>query len=250
MKTISLITPTFNRSHTLLRLYHSIELQKYSNLEWIIVDDGSTDNTRALVDSVIKSSNIDIKYIYKTNGGKSSAVNLGLKHVSYEYVGIIDSDDEIFPGALKNLCCSITESPKNAVSFIGYCNSVNTKIPEGLYSWDELVKLNNFEMWGIHLSRFLKNIDFQPFKDEKFYPEYNVWSEINKDRNSYFTGHVLRIYHQDNLGLSKNILKLAYKNPKGYLQYFNKKYQSNISFLNRLKYMFLILIFKMLTCFS
>lgn len=243
MISISLITPTFNRAHTLFRLFKSIESQNYTFLEWIIIDDGSTDNTRTVIERIKEQSSIDIRYFYQNNGGKSSAVNMALNYVSYEYVGIIDSDDEIFPDALSNLDFSVTTSPKSAISFIGYCNTVNKIIPRGLYSWDELIKLCHFEMWGIHLTSHLKNIDFQPYKDEKFYPEYNVWSEINNLKNAYFTGHILRFYHQDNEGLSSSFIKLAIKNPKGYLDYFKKKSKSEIAYFKRFKYRLYVLIF-------
>ena len=168
---------------------------------------------------------------------------MALNHVSYEYVGIIDSDDEIFPDALSNLDFSVTTSPKSAISFIGYCNTVNKIIPRGLYSWDELIKLCHFEMWGIHLTSHLKNIDFQPYKDEKFFPEYNVWSEINFCKNAFFTGRILRIYNRDNKGLSSNFYRLAFDNPKGYDHYFKKKLKIESSLFLRLKYRLFILIF-------
>lgn len=243
MISISLITPTFNRAHTLPRLFTSLKLQNYGNLEWIIVDDGSTDNTREIIDALIESSSLNIKYLHKSNGGKGSAVNLGLKYVSSNYTGILDSDDELYPDSLNQLNYSVSLAPPAAISFIGFCDLHSSSFRTGLYSWDELLKLYPFEMWGIHLTSQLRRYDFQPFKDEKFMPEYNVWSDINSSRNAFFTGRILRIYNRDNEGLSSNFYRLAIDNPKGYHYYFKKKLKNESSFFLRLKYRLYIFIF-------
>ena len=242
MISITLLTPTFNRAHTLPRLFRSLQLQNYGNLEWIIVDDGSTDNTSEIVNELIESSSFNIKYLHKSNGGKGSAINLGLKYVSSKYTGILDSDDELYPGSLNQLNNSVSLAPPTAISFIGFCDSLSVSFPTGLYSWDELVKRYPFEMWGIHLTSQLRRYDFQLFKDEKFFPEYNVWSEINSSKNAFFTGVILRIYNRDNEGLSSNFYRLAFDNPKGYNHYFKKKLKNEPSFSLRLKYRLYILI--------
>ena len=65
---ITLFTPTYNRAHLLERLYSSIKKQTYHHFEWLIVDDGSTDNTSEVVKTFIEEGIITIKYVFKRNG--------------------------------------------------------------------------------------------------------------------------------------------------------------------------------------
>ena len=90
MGTTSVVIPTYNRAHLLERSVSSVLRQTYGDIELIIVDDGSTDQTRARVSEFQDSR---IKYLYKENGGVSSARNMGIKHASGRYVGFLDSDD-------------------------------------------------------------------------------------------------------------------------------------------------------------
>lgn len=89
---ISVIIPTFNRAGILPNAINSLLAQTYTNVEIIIVDDGSTDNT-----SEILQQYKNIKYIYKENGGQGSARNEGLKHATGELIASLDSDDEWYP---------------------------------------------------------------------------------------------------------------------------------------------------------
>lgn len=89
---VTILTPTYNRAYTLPRLYNSLLNQSDMRFVWVIVDDGSTDNTKALVES-FKTDNFPIMYLYKENGGKHTAVNLGVKYIDTKYTFIVDSDD-------------------------------------------------------------------------------------------------------------------------------------------------------------
>lgn len=89
----SIITPTFNRSHLISRCINSVINQTFTDWELIIIDDGSTDNTK----EVIKKLSIDdtrIKYFYQQNQKLSSARNAGLEKTCGKYICYLDSDDE------------------------------------------------------------------------------------------------------------------------------------------------------------
>ena len=89
---VSVIIPCFNRAHYLGEAVESVLKQTYTNLECIIVDDGSTDNTRQLCEALM-SKEARIKYFYKSNGGVSSARNLGIEQAQGEWIQFLDSDD-------------------------------------------------------------------------------------------------------------------------------------------------------------
>lgn len=100
---ITLFTPTYNRAHLLSRLYNSILMQDVIDVEWLIVDDGSIDDTEALIENFQKESIINIRYYKKSNGGKHTAINFGLQNAKGELFFIIDSDDVLAEDALHKI---------------------------------------------------------------------------------------------------------------------------------------------------
>ena len=100
---LTIITPTYNRKNLLNKLYDSLKNQTSHEFEWIIVDDGSSDGTKENVKSIKESATIDINYIYKENGGKHTAINVGVKHAKGELITIIDSDDTLLPDAVETI---------------------------------------------------------------------------------------------------------------------------------------------------
>ena len=78
MEYITIFTPTYNREKLLPRLYNSLVEQENNNFIWLVVDDGSNDNTKELITSFIKENKIKIEYIYQSNAGKNQAYNTGI----------------------------------------------------------------------------------------------------------------------------------------------------------------------------
>ena len=78
---ISVITPTYNRGHLLTRCYDSLCEQEFNAFEWIIIDDGSSDDTKNVVKSFLKDGKVHIRYIYQANRGKHIAHNVGGNYV-------------------------------------------------------------------------------------------------------------------------------------------------------------------------
>lgn len=99
-----IFTPTYNRAHTLKRCYESILKQNYDNFSWLIVDDGSTDDTKVLVDGFIKENLIRIKYVYQKNQGKQAAWNRAISLGSdFDLFLCVDSDDILTENALDSV---------------------------------------------------------------------------------------------------------------------------------------------------
>lgn len=92
-KSLTVFTPTYNRAHTLPRTYESLCRQTCKDFEWLVVDDGSTDNTRTIVEKWIMDSIIPIRYIYKENGGLYTGYNTAYANIDAELNVCIDSDD-------------------------------------------------------------------------------------------------------------------------------------------------------------
>lgn len=92
-KTLTVFTPTFNRRELLTRCYESMCRQTNKDFVWMIVDDGSTDDTKKFADEWKKSSDLEIRYIYKDNGGLHTAYNVAIENIDTELCVCIDSDD-------------------------------------------------------------------------------------------------------------------------------------------------------------
>lgn len=97
----TVFTPTYNRAHTLHRVYNSLCSQTYRHFEWLIIDDGSTDNTKELVEQWINVADFPIRYLYQENQGKHIAWNRAADLAHGEYFLCADSDDAFVPHALE-----------------------------------------------------------------------------------------------------------------------------------------------------
>ena len=100
---ITVYTPTYNRANLLQNLYKSLLQQTYRNFEWLIIDDGSTDNTRQVVNGFISQGIIDIRYFYKQNGGQHTALNMGIEKAEGTLLMDVDSDDYLTDNALERI---------------------------------------------------------------------------------------------------------------------------------------------------
>ena len=107
---LTIFTPAYNRAHTLPRTYESLRTQSCKEFIWLIVDDGSADNTAELVRRWQEADNgFEIRYIYKENGGMHTAHNTAYAHIDTELNTCIDSDDKLAPGAVERILAKWNE---------------------------------------------------------------------------------------------------------------------------------------------
>lgn len=101
---LTIFTPAYNRAHTLPRTYESLCRQNCKDFIWLIVDDGSRDNTAQLVHQwQARDNGFEIRYIYKENGGMHTAHNTAYENIDTELNTCIDSDDKLAPGAVEKI---------------------------------------------------------------------------------------------------------------------------------------------------
>lgn len=102
-KTLTVFTPTYNRAHTLPRVYESLKSQTCKDFEWLVVDDGSTDGTGQLVRSWIDEGVLPIRYIHKENGGLYTGYNAAYENIETELNVCVDSDDAMPEDAVEKI---------------------------------------------------------------------------------------------------------------------------------------------------
>ena len=111
MALVSIILPTYNRARFLTEAFEAIRNQQFSDWELIVVDDGSTDNTRELVDNLARSISQPVLYIYQENQGAYGARNTGLDHAAGKYFAFYDSDDLWLPHHLADCVTALEHNP-------------------------------------------------------------------------------------------------------------------------------------------
>lgn len=188
------MTPTYNRGYLLIRLYNSLLKQSEKDFEWIIVDDGSDDDTKEVVNKFINKKNgFNIKYYYQNNGGKHRAVNKGIDFSEGEVFAIVDSDDYLTKNAVEEI--------KKGFSSIkdGKCNLkfAGVGMLKG-YSEDEYVgktfkysfldaksterKKRNIigDKFEVFYTSVMRENKFPEVDEEKFMTEAIVWKRMGK----------------------------------------------------------------------
>jgi glycosyltransferase involved in cell wall biosynthesis len=100
---VTVLTPTFNRADTLPRVFDSLLVQTFRDFEWLVVDDGSTDETRVAVERFAAVADFPVRYVYQDNSGKHVALNTGVANACGDLCAVIDSDDWYLPHALEKL---------------------------------------------------------------------------------------------------------------------------------------------------
>ena len=235
---LTLFTPTYNRARTLPNLYRSILRQAYYDFEWIIVDDGSTDDTETLVKQWRKETHaFSIVYIRVPNGGKQRAINRAVQMAKGEYLCIVDSDDVLSDDAIGFIVSKLQYLPCEypyvgmaglRALFTGQLLNPDFGIPK-----DSYVEATNLERGKHHLqgdmlevfrTDVLKRYPFRVWEGETFVPEATVWNQMAEDGwKIRWYNHVLckTEYRED--GLTKSGWKLLEKNPMGYAMLFNQE---------------------------
>ncbi len=222
----TICTPTYNRAYILKNLYQSLLKQTNKNFEWIIVDDGSSDDTKLLVDQFLKDNIINISYFYKENGGKHRAVNFGIDKAKGKYFAIVDSDDWLTDDAVENICDKFKPIDSDesfcGISFNrGYSeNKIIGKTFSGDFIDATSIERNKYNILGdkfeVFRTSILKDNKFPEIEGENFLSEIILWTRIA------YQGYKIRWYNKiiyicDYLddGLTKNNDKLLEKNYKG-----------------------------------
>jgi len=229
----TVFTATYNRGHTLHRVYESLLAQTLQDFEWLIVDDGSTDDTEARVREMMAEDRMRIRYIKKANGGVHTAHNVAIKQARGELFLRLDSDDACVPHALETLLgqwLQIPESLRHGYSGVSCLSMRPTGEVVGdaypVDGWDSnyaILQSLRGDKWGFHRLDVLREHRFPEFAGERFCPEGLVWARLHDTYKTRCFNTPLEICFISDDSITSSMTRTRYRSPKGTALYYHEQ---------------------------
>ena len=246
MPFISILTPTYNRGKLLLPLYESLKNLTFENFEWLIVDDGSEDDTEqyalSWIAHNIENAEFPIRYIKKSNGGKHTAINRGVREANGELILILDSDDTLPEDSLATIA-QYYEQCKGYKDCAGVCGLmahhdgqlIGTGFPkepmyESALQFRYAEKGNvTGDLLEVYKTSVMREFPFPEIENEKFCPESLVWNRIANKYKLFCFNKV--VYYRDYLegGLTSKIVRIRMNSPIASTMTYAEMLDYNIS---------------------
>lgn len=229
---ITIFTPTYNRAKTIHRTYESLCRQTCRDFEWLVVDDGSTDNTEALFLQWQQETSFPIRYIKKANGGKYRAYNVGLREAKGEFFFCVDSDDWLPHYSVERIMTyrdQLKHDPKLAgitalkeypdYKLIGRAYTTGLGL-HSLYTLETMGEGGERSL--VFKTTIAQQYPFPEINDEKFMTESVVYDRMEQYQ-FIVSNDILTTceYQQD--GLSSDVRGLMLRNPSTYKLYFAQR---------------------------
>ena len=200
---VTVLTPTFNRSLYLKRLFESLQAQDFKGFEWLVVDDGSTDETESLVRRLAGEAEFEVRYVRQPNQGKHIALNTGVQHANGQYTAVIDADDWYEPKALQRLVdeWDMIGDPSSYAEVQALCADSTGKLIGDRFPCETRLDSDAFEMAYIHrvkgdkrgMQRTAVLREF-PFPDEfhgVLVSEAHIWFQIAEKYQTRYINEIL-----------------------------------------------------------
>lgn len=244
---VAILTPTFNRAECLVNLFDSLCKQTDKSFKWYIIDDGSTDNTKDTVDDFISKSDFPIEYLYKENGGKHTALNVGISQIKEDLTFIVDSDDTVSPDAIETII-EYYEKYNSNNKICGF--SFLRQFPDGringkLFEENDLVgsyidvRINrddtNADKAEVYFTEYLKEIPFPEYSGENFLGEDIVWIRMARKYKMVHVNKAIYIGNYLDCGLTNNRRKHNIASPVGCMHRAEEFMQNDIKLKYRIK---------------
>jgi glycosyltransferase involved in cell wall biosynthesis len=232
---ITILTPSYNRAHTLPRLAASLLKQGKASFEWLVVDDGSTDGTESYLGKVHSEGALELKTVRFENGGKQRAVNRAIGRARGAWTYIVDSDDALPPLALERITRHIERiEDDNSIGGIMGLKAlfsgalVGEVFPKGLKTMSATDITFKSGIRGdkadLYRTEILRRFPFPEFEGENFITECVAWYRIAQAGYKLsITNEVLYLCEYLSDGLSARSLQLRVKNPQGTLLFYKEE---------------------------
>lgn len=243
---LTIFTPTYNRGKLILRLYKSLLNQSCYDFEWLVVDDGSSDNTEQLFNSLLHENNpFEIVYKKKNNGGKCSAINIGVELARGDYFLIVDSDDYLTDNAVSLIIERFNSIEKNesfgAIAFLR-CHPnmqcIGGDVNYQILDSDFLSYRRDLHYIGdraeVIRTSVLRKYPFPVYENEKFLSESTIWNRIAKVYKCRYFNEKIYICEYQEGGLSDSSSRMFNNSPKGSMLYYKECFLDSKTFKQKL----------------
>lgn len=237
---ITVFTPTYNRAYIIENLYRSLQRQNYNDFEWLVVDDGSTDETERLFEYWKKErNNFTIRYYKKSNGGKCRAINYALDLAAGELFFTVDSDDYLTDDALEKVSAWFSGihddkivgvvanrgfSPKETLNYLFEEEYLDKSLLD-IYSFRRDGKqVFDGERAFIFYTDFHRRYKYPEFTGENFMTEAIAWNRMAHDGYKVrFYNDIIWVFEYKDDGLTKAGNAVFLNNPRGYGLWLREK---------------------------
>lgn len=226
-KIITVFTPTYNRAYCLHRVYESLLRQTVSNFKWLVIDDGSDDNTRELVDGWIRGGKLDMEYVYQRNAGMHAVYNTAYNMIDTELNVCVDSDDFMADNAIELILAHWQKyGDRKFAGLVGLDAKISGELlgkmfPDNLYSSTLEDLYHKHQIPGdkklVYRTEVVKSYPPYPsFEGENFVPHGSLFVQIDKDYELLCLNEVLVFVEYMEDGSSRNMFKQYRRYPKGF----------------------------------
>lgn len=258
---ISILTPTYNRKKLLKRLYNSLlENSKYEvDIEWLIMDDGSTDNTKEVVKEFIEENKIEIKYYKQENKGKMSAINKLVTETTGDLIIDCDSDDYFTNNAFEIIKEEYNKY-KNEENIYGLCFLKYNQNNNNMGNEFKNIKTTMFDLYFkegetgekaiVFFSNIRKKYKHELEHNERFVTEARMYHKMDEKYKIICINKPVMICEYQEEGYTKNIEKQFKENPYGYYEYFKEILQRDMKGVNFKKRLYVIKHYILFSYFS
>ena len=228
MPTLTVFTLTYNRAYCLHKCYESLLRQSCTDFEWLVVDDGSTDDTKTLVADWIAEGKISIRYIYKQNGGMHTGYNTAYDNIFTELAVCIDSDDYMTDDAVEKIVTFWQENKEEKYAGMVFLditedgNVIGTKMPE-VKSATVYDLYNRLGVKGdkkqVYRPELIRPFRSPEFAGEKLFPTCYKYFLVDLTHEMLICNEPVCVVEYMPDGYTKNIIKLYKKNLNNYIFY-------------------------------
>lgn len=246
---ITILTPTYNRASLLPRLFDSLLRQTNKDFEWIVVDDGSTDDTREVVANLKEKCDgaFPMGYVYKANGGKHMAINIGAERARGELLFIADSDDLLTDDALETVANSWHDisDDKSFAGIAGLDITMDTREVIGSGLPQEHIDCNAIDiryrhhvtgdMKEVFRTEVLREFPFPEFAGERFCPEQLVWFRMARRYRLRYINKPIYIADYQPDGITAGITRARMRNPSASMLTYAELTECPVPFLVKVK---------------
>ena len=256
---LTIFTPTYNRKELLKRAYESLKAQTCKDFCWLIVDDGSADDTASSVEEWTKEGIIPIEYLYFENGGKMRSHNRGVENCRTEWFLCLDSDDRLVPDAVEEIlrCTDSldvskpTGSPDTTVGgriagIIAHKGRSDTELLSGV-GFPKDVRRST--LYGLYLKGFkgettlvfrtdvLRRYPFPEIEGEKYVPEDYIYDKIDAEYEYIVLDRILTVCELMSEGYTDSVRRLKEDNKQAWYLYYEQRARITPMSLLKLKYL-------------